>query len=127
MAVGSARPQFRFDGDQQCRQQGQVAEQGDQHGQAGEQAEVDGGVEAGQGQDGEAGNDGERGVVHRFTDGAMAALHGGHVVVVFGQLFVEAVDVVNGVIHGDADGDGGNGDGHQVQRQADPAHETQYQ
>ena len=72
------------------------------------QPEVDGRDEVGQHQYREPGDDGQRREEHGLADASVAAVHGGNVVAVFMELGFEPVDVVDGVVHGDADGDGGD-------------------
>ena len=43
-----------------------------------------------------------------------------------GELLAEAVDVVDGVVHGDADRDRGDGDGHHVQRNTRKPHQPEH-
>ena len=53
-------------------------------------------------------------------------MHGGDVVAVFLELGFEPMNIVDGVIHCDAHGDGGHGDGHHIQGDAHPAHQAEY-
>ena len=55
----------------------------------------------------------------------MAVMKRRHIVGFAGVFLAEAVDVMNAVIHRDADGDGGDGDGHHVQGNIQDAHQSQ--
>ena len=48
------------------------------------------------------------------------------VVLITLNLVSETIDVVDGIIHRNADADGGDGDGHHVQGNIQPSHETQH-
>ena len=61
-----------------------------------------------------------------MPDTGMAAVHGLGVVVVHTELMLEPMDIMDGVVHGNTNADGGNSDGHHIQRDGEPSHDTQY-
>ena len=56
----------------------------------------------------------------------MTAVHGGVVAAVLSELAAETMDVVNAIIDTNADDNRGNGNGHDIQRNADQAHDPQH-
>lgn len=110
---------------EQHRQQRQVRQQSDDHGQRGEPPEDHARHEAGGHEQREAEGDDRRGVEDRDADAAVGAEGRSLDVVLAGQLEV-AVHVVDGVVHGNTHCDRGDGDGHHVQLDTQPAHGAEH-
>ena len=114
----------RFNNDDQLGQQCQRSNQGNQHCQSGQKAEIYARDEIGQDQNRKPDDDRYRGIIHGVADTAVAAMHCLKIISVNGKFIFESVDVMNRVINGDADANRRNGNGHHVQRNVQPAHNT---
>ena len=70
--------------------------------------------------------DGDRGVKHGKADATVTAVHGVDIIAIAFYLLAEAIDIMDGVINGNAHADRGNGDGHHVQRNTQPPHGAEH-
>jgi len=97
------------------RQQRQIREQCNQHREPCKQAEIDGGHKSGQSKDRKAEHDRNAGVIHCTTNCRVTALDRRPVVAIHREFRIKTMDIMNRVVHADADRDGCDRNSHDIE------------